>query len=239
MRAILIDDSRLARQELKRLLVDFEQIQILGEAANAEEANIQIEKEHPDLIFLDIQMPGKNGFELLESLDYIPEVVFTTAYDQYAIRAFEYNALDYLQKPIKKERLAKAISKVLERGEKKQEMKQVTSVMQLTDQVFVKDGERCWFVQLANISLFEVAGSYTKVYFDEFCPMIPRTLNYLEARLDPKLFFRLNRQFIINLKWVERIEPWFSGSIKVYMKGGKELELSRRQSQKFKELMSF
>lgn len=237
MKALVIDDSRLARNELKRLLKDFDNIQITGEAANAMEAKEKIESEKPDLIFLDIQMPGQDGFELLEDLDYIPEVIFTTAYDEYAIKAFEFNALDYLLKPVQKDRLAGAISKIAE----KQDRVSAGDGDRMTaaDQVFVKDGERCWFVQLSEVRLFEVDGNYTKLFFDDQKPMIPRTLNYLETRLDPKTFFRANRQQIINLKWVEKIEPWFSGSIKIYMKGGHEVDVSRRQTQRFKDLMSF
>ncbi len=237
MKALVIDDSRLARNELKRLLKEFDKVEVMGEAANAMEAKEKIENDKPDLVFLDIQMPGKNGFELLEELEYIPEVIFTTAYDEYAIKAFEYNALDYLQKPVQKDRLAGAISKVAEQREKKEVAQE--DRMTENDQVFVKDGENCWFVTLSKVRLFEVDGNYTKLYFDEEKPMIPRTLNYLESRLDQKTFFRANRQQMINLKWVERIEPWFSGSIKIYMKGGHEVDVSRRQTQRFKDLMSF
>jgi two-component system LytT family response regulator len=237
MKSLVIDDSRLARNELKRLLKDFDNIQIVGEASNAMEAREKIETDKPDLIFLDIQMPGKNGFELLEELDYIPEVIFTTAYDEYAIKAFEFNALDYLLKPVQKDRLAGALSKIVEKQDR--EVNVSGERMTTDDQVFVKDGDRCWFVQLSDVRLFEVEGNYTKLYFDDQKPMIPRTLNYLETRLDPKYFFRANRQQIINLKWIERIEPWFSGSIKIYMKGGHDVDVSRRQTQRFKDLMSF
>jgi len=235
MKVIVIDDSRLARNELKRLLKEFDTITVEGEAANAIEAKEKIEELKPDLIFLDIQMPGKDGFELLQELEYLPEIVFTTAYDQYALRAFEFNALDYLQKPIEKDRLAASISRVAEKREK---VEIAGDLLKPTDQVFVKDGERCWFVQLKYVELFEVNGNYTKIYFEGFKPMVPRTLNYMESRLDPKSFFRANRQQIINLRWIERIEPWFSGSIRIYLKGGQEVDVSRRQSQRFKELMS-
>lgn len=236
MKALVVDDSRLARNELKRLLKEFDQVQVIAEAENANEAQSAIENNKPDIIFLDIQMPGKNGFQLLESLDEVPDVIFTTAYDEYALKAFEFNALDYIQKPIQKERLAGAIARISEKSEKRR----INDEGRLGEdnQVFVKDGNRCWFVQLKDIRLFTVDGNYTKIYFDDHKPMIPRTLNYLETRLDEKVFFRANRQQIINLKWVDRIEPWFSGSIKIYLKGGLEVDVSRRQTQKFKELMS-
>ncbi|MDB4448174.1 LytTR family DNA-binding domain-containing protein [Roseivirga sp.] len=241
MKTLIIDDSRLARNELKRLLKEFDNVQIVGEAASADEAKEKINELKPDLIFLDIQMPGKNGFELLEELEVLPEVIFSTAYDEHALKAFEYNALDYLVKPVQKQRLAGSVSKVYDKIKKRENEQNSNQegILTINDQVFVKDGERCWFVQLAEIRLFEVSGNYTTVYFDTSKPMITRTLNYLESRLDEKTFFRANRQQIINLKWIERIEPWFSGSLRIYLKGGEEIDVSRRQTLKFKELMSF
>jgi two-component system LytT family response regulator len=238
MKALIIDDSRLARNELRRLLKEHDTIQIVGEAANAEEAVQKIEETKPDILFLDIQMPGKDGFQLLEALETVPEVIFTTAYDEYALKAFDFNALDYLVKPIKKERLATTISKVVEQNRKRSETSDKGEFLGLEDQVFVKEGDKCWFVTLDSIRLFEVSGNYTTIYFEDAKPMIPRTLNYLETRLDPKIFFRANRQQVVNLKWIDRVEPWFSGSLKLYLKGGQEVEVSRRQTIKFKDIMS-
>ena len=241
MKTVIIDDSRLARNELKRLLKEFDNVQVIGEAASVDEAQEKLGELKPDLIFLDIQMPGKTGFDLLEELESVPEVIFSTAYDEYALKAFEYNALDYLVKPVQKQRLAGAVSKVFDKIKKKEVTERVggEDALSINDQVFVKDGERCWFVQLSDIRLFEVSGNYTTVYFDNSKPMITRTLNYLESRLDDKTFFRANRQQIINLKWIERIEPWFSGSLRIYLKRGEEIDVSRRQTLKFKDLMSF
>ncbi len=238
MKAIIVEDSRLARNELKRLLEKFPTLEIVAEAQNSEEAKQLIESLCPDLIFLDIQLPGKSGFELLEELDYVPEVVFTTAYSEYALKAFDYNALDYLLKPIQPERLTAALEKV----EQKLALRETTDTTkeQLTeaDQIFVKDNEQCWFVKLGEISLLEVNGNYTKIYFQNHSPMVMKSLNYLESRLDPKVFFRANRQEIINLKRVEKIIPWFSGTLKVQLDNGREVEISRRQSAVFKEQLS-
>jgi len=240
MKTLIVDDSRLARNEIKRLLKEFDNVQIIGEASSVDEAIEKIRELKPDLIFLDIQMPGKSGFDLLEELETVPEVIFSTAYDEHALKAFEYNALDYLVKPVQKERLAGAISKVFDQLKNKKVAKdEEDDKLTIYDQVFVKDGEKCWFVQLSDIRLFEVGGNYTTVYFGKSKPMITRTLNYLESRLDEKTFFRANRQQIINLKWIERIEPWFSGSLRIYLKGGEEIDVSRRQTLKFKEIMSF
>jgi two-component system LytT family response regulator len=240
MRAIIIDDERLARKELNSLLEDYKEIEIVGEAMNAEEAEEKIKLLNPDLIFLDIQMPGKTGFELLEGLESSPKVVFVTAYDEHALKAFDYNALDYLLKPIQKDRLAETIKKLL--NEKDADEKEVSeaSKRQLgaSDQVFVKDGDRCWFVKLANIRLFESDGNYIKVYFDNFKPMIHKSLNALDERLDDRTFFRASRKHIINLGWVESIEPWFNGGLMVQLKGGDKIEVSRRQAARFKDMMS-
>lgn len=239
MKAIIVDDSNLARQELKHLLKSFNDVQIIGEAENAEKAEALILEKKPELVFLDIQMPDKDGFELLELLEDVPEIIFTTAFDQYAMKAFDHNALDYLQKPIKEDRLALALEKASQKIRLRNSADEKGQQLGLKNQVFVKDGEQCWFVSLADISVFEILGSYTRIYFKSQKPMIPRSLNYMESRLDPEVFFRANRQQIINLKYIDRIEPWFSGTLKVYLKGGEEIEVSRRQSIKFREIMSF
>lgn len=176
MKAIIIDDERLARVELRRLLTPHKNIEIIGEAKNVDDALKKIEELKPDLIFLDIQMPGKNGFELLESLDSVPTVIFTTAYDEYALKAFEYNALDYLLKPIEPTRLEETINKVVIRKQEEMEA-QLPNVLKEDDQIFVKDGERCWFVKLSSIRLFESEGNYVRLYFENNKPLILRTLN--------------------------------------------------------------
>ena len=238
MKAIIVEDSRLARNELKRLLEKFPMLEIIAEAQDSEEAKQQIESLHPDLVFLDIQLPGKSGFELLEELDYTPEVVFTTAYSEYALKAFDFNALDYLVKPIVPERLAAAIEKVEQKLAQAEQSSVPKEQFSESDQIFVKDNEQCWFVKLGEISLLEVNGNYTKIYFQNHSPMVMKSLNYLEGRLDPKVFFRANRQQIINLKKVEKIIPWFSGSLKIQLTNGREVEISRRQSAVFKEQLS-
>ena len=239
MKALIIDDSDLARQELKHLLKQRDDIQVIGEAENADIAIEKIIELKPDLLFLDIQMPGKDGFELLQELDDAPEVIFTTGFGHYAMKAFDHNALDYLQKPIKEERLMLALEKAAHKIRQRDEDSLHKQTLGLKNQVFVKDGEKCWFVGLADIRILEIMGSYTRIYFKDQKPMIPRSLNYMETRLDTEVFFRVNRQQIINLKYILRIEPWFSGTLKVYLKDGEEVEVSRRQSIKFREIMSF
>lgn len=239
MKTILIDDERLARQELKNLLAAYPEIQIVGEANNAETAIESIKQLKPDVIFLDIQMPGKNGFELLEEISGVPEVVFVTAYDEYAIRAFEVNALDYLLKPVQSTRLAETVKKILNKeNSEKLESKEQTMPLNDSDQVFVKDGEKCWFVKLSDVRLFESEGNYVRIYFDKNRPLILRSLNNLDERLNNRTFFRASRKHIINLKWVESIESWFNGGLMVKLRGGEQVEISRRQAAKLKDMMS-
>ena len=239
MKVLIIDDERLARKELQKLLKEYAELNIIGEAANADEAQALIAEKKPDLLFLDIQMPGKTGFELLEELEELPLVVFTTAYDDFALKAFEVNAIDYLVKPVQPERLKEAIEKAMRLYGKKQTVVQDKNArLGLDDQVFVKDGDKCWFVSLSNIRLFESDGNYIKVFFDNNRPMIHKSLNALDEKLDSRNFFRASRKHIVNLSWVESIEPWFNGGLMVKLKGGDKVEVSRRQAAKFKEMMS-
>jgi len=235
MKAIIVDDERLARKELISLLGSYPEIEVVDEAANPDEAVEKIEKHDPDVIFLDIQMPGKTGFEMLEGMERVPQVIFTTAYDEFALKAVEYNALDYLLKPIQPERLAESLKKVtIKSAEKPAKQQKLGS----KDQVFVKDGDKCWFVKLEDVRLFESDGNYIKVYFDKFKPMIHKSLNALDERLDDRHFFRASRKHIINLGWVESIDTWFNGGLLVQLKGGEKIEVSRRQSARFREMMS-
>jgi len=244
MKAIIIDDERLARAELRKLLLEFPEIEVIDEASNAEEGLQKIESGNPDLIFLDIQMPGKTGFDLLSELDRAPQVIFTTAYDEYALKAFEVNALDYLLKPVEPKRLADAVMKLhhiesAPNGNHSGFAPDANrSLLTEEDQVFVKDGERCWFVRLSEIRLFEIVGNYAKVFFGAHKPLILKSLNALEERLDEKTFFRANRKHIVNLRLIDKIEPYFNGGLLLELKGGEKIEVSRRQTVKFKEMMS-
>ncbi len=241
-RVIIIDDERLARNELRKLLADHPEVEVVAEATNAAEGIQKIEELQPDLIFLDIQMPGKTGFDMLAELERAPHVIFTTAYDEYALKAFEVNALDYLLKPIDSGRLADAIHKLETLEEKENGLGEHSAVsrgiLSDSDQVFVKDGERCWFVKLSDIRLFESVGNYAKVYFSTNKPLILKSLNALEERLDEKVFFRANRKHIVNLRMIEKVEPYFNGGLLLEIKGGEKIEVSRRQAVKFKEMMS-
>jgi two-component system LytT family response regulator len=244
MRAIIVDDERLARNELKRLLENFPSIEVIGEASNTDEASQLIEELQPDVAFLDIQMPGKTGFEWLEEWDgFLPVIIFTTAFDEYALKAFEVNALDYVLKPIELARLSESIQKLESRFKRTVSAEKTTTASHVlggNDQIFVKDGEKCWFVRLDRVRLCESMGNYVRLFFDDQKPLVLKSLNSLEERLDPKLFFRCNRKHIVNLNFIDKIEPWFSGGLQVTLKGDKaeKIEISRRQSIRFKELLS-
>jgi len=227
MTALIVDDERLARLELRRLLAAHSEVEILDEARNGEEALALIPKLAPDLVFLDIQMPGLTGFDLLERLDDVPQIIFTTAYDAYAIKAFEVNALDYLLKPIVPARLAAALSRVRPAPQPGR-----------LEQVFVRDGDRCWIVRLPDIFLLESEGNYTRVCFAVERPLIRRSLNALEEQLDPAVFFRAGRKQIINLKWIDKVDIGVAGGLVVTLRGGRTVEMSRRQSARLREILS-
>ncbi|HLJ90494.1 MAG TPA: LytTR family DNA-binding domain-containing protein [Candidatus Angelobacter sp.] len=232
MRALLVDDERLARAGLRRLLEAHEDVMIVGEAVNADEAAEQIRRLQPDVLFLDVEMPGRSGLELLEEIEDLPAVIFTTAYQEYAVRAFEVSAVDYLLKPIVAERLATALEK-LRKASKTKDLG-----IGRDQRVFLRDGERCWIIGLEEIRMLESEGNYTRVYFAENRPLIYKSLNALEARLDPAVFFRASRSHIVNLRDIESLAPQPDGGLIATLTGGLKIGISRRQSRKLREVMS-
>lgn len=233
--AIMVEDSRLARLELKNLLQQHGQIELIGEFADPDTAIPAIEQLQPEVLFLDIQMPGKNGFELLDALTSQPAVIFTTAYDNYAVRSFEYDAVDYLLKPIEPARLAQALQRVFQRI---QQPEAASTKLESNSSVFVKDGDQCWMLELVKIVHFTSCGNYTEVHFDGHKPLIHRSLNQLEQRLPEQLFFRANRQQIINIKKIASVELSIAGGLELIMQDGSSVEVSRRHSSRFKQLLS-
>jgi len=225
---IIIDDERLARQELKTLVAKWDEIQIIAEAENAIEAKKLINQHAPDLIFLDIQMPQKNGFELLEELDKVPEVIFITAFDEYAIQAFDVSALDYIVKPISTERFDKCIQKAITQIQNHQKEK-ITK-----NQIFIKDGNKCYFIKLNEISYIKSIGNYAQLHFNGQSAMVKRSLNYLEEIL-PDNFFRCNRSEIINHLFIDQIHPLSKGALQIKLTSNYSVDLSDRRSVLFKE----
>ena len=240
LKAVIVEDSRLARNELKELLKAHQDIELIGEAENVDEGFELITKTNPDLLFLDINMPEKDGFELLEMLDDVPITIFTTAFDDYAIKSFEYNAFDYLLKPISQKRFSSSITKVLEKiNATSSTTPEKEEGLRLDKQIFIKDGEECWLVKIQDISLFEIVGNYTRVFFDSNTPLIYKSLAQIEEKLPSDVFFRANRQQIININHVKKVVSWFNGKLKIEMNSGEEIEISRRQSYIFKDQLSF
>ncbi|WP_116770535.1 LytR/AlgR family response regulator transcription factor [Maribacter litoralis] len=231
-KAVIIDDERLAREEVKRALKKYPEFIVVGEANNVDAAIKLIADVDPDLLFLDIHMPEKSGFDLLEELTTVPEVVFTTAFDQYAVKAFELNALDYLVKPLREERFAKTIEKVKQELAEKAKVSQ--DVLPMHKKIFIKDGESCYFIPISDIYYIESMDNYARLYFGGKRAMIKRSLNLLEKKLDTTVFFRANRSQIINTHFIKEIHPHFNNKLHIILISGEKIEVSSRQSVKFK-----
>ena len=251
MRVIIVDDERLARRELRRLLAAHLDLIVAGEARSADEAEDLLDRLEPELVFLDIEMPGRSGLEMLENLNNPPQTILTTAFDRYAVRGFELNAVDYLLKPIAQERLDEALRRVRERVEGSFALKSAGANAVAEDltsgihvpgnimhQVFVRDGNQCWLVKVENIRLLRSEGSYTRLFFEGNQPLIPRSLAQIENRLDAGKFFRANRAEILNLKWVTEITPEADGYT-VALRGGPEIMISRRQAKLLRDRLAF
>ncbi len=234
MKAIVVEDSRVAREGLVRMLHQFPELALVGEADHPQSALQLINEHHPDVIFLDIHMPGESGFDLLEKLDYTPRIVFTTAYSEYAIRSFDYHAVDYLLKPISQQRLAVAIEKLFAQP--------ATSALQpsldINSQIFVKDDDHCHLVPLASIRYIESCKNYVRIYFKDQKAFIKKPLNQVEERLPTRHFFRANRQFVVNLQAIVAIEEAISDGFLLTMDDGKQIEVSRRNALSLKNLLS-
>jgi two-component system LytT family response regulator len=234
IKTILVDDEPLAVAELQSMLKHHEDIEIVATRYDAKDALTKIQHLQPQLLFLDINMPGKNGFDLLGELDEAPEVIFVTAYDQFAIKAFEVNALDYLLKPVNPDRLAEAIVKV---ARKFSDTKNSEEKLTIQKRIFIKDGEQCFFVPLSEIYFIESVGNYARVYYQDKKPLLHKSLNYLEEKLPDEFFFRASRQQMFNVSFVKNIVPYFSNTLQVELQGGIKIDLSQRQSVKFKDKM--
>lgn len=230
MRVLIVDDEPLARRELHLLLDAFPGIEVAGEAGDIDEARARIEELSPDVVFLDIQMPGGSGFDLLAQLDRVPRIIFTTAYDQYAVKAFDVNALDYLLKPVEPERLATALRKM----QALQSSPAAAAPDAPLEQLFIRDGRRCWFVPLREVSVFSAEGNYVRLLWGKERPLLGRSLAALEQKLDPRSFFRANRRQIVNLGLIQHVEPGEGGRLHVQLREGPEVEVSRRQARLFR-----
>jgi two-component system LytT family response regulator len=232
-KTIIVDDERLARKEMRGLLAEYDEIIIAGEAENLTEAIDLIEKEKPQIVFLDIQLAGENGFDLLEKTEPNYKLIFVTAFDAYAIRAFEVNALDYLLKPVNPERLAKAIERLGEEGENP--AKELRA-LEYDDRIFLEHGTRSLFLKVSDISHLAAAGDYSEIHtVDGKKYLLEKPLREWEERLPEKHFLRIHRQTIINLEEIEQIEPWFNRTFQLRLKNySHEFAVSRRYAVKLK-----
>lgn len=252
MKAIVVEDSRVAREGLMSMLAAYPDIELVGSADHPDTAMALIGETRIDVLFLDIHMPGSSGFELLENLDYEPLVIFTTAYSEHAIRSFDYKTIDYLLKPISRERLRQAISKLrnhlslVSSAQESDPFEQQLLDGQLTDQVldknsrmFIRDNDKCYLVDLDSIRYFESCKNYARLYFGENKAFIKRSLNHLEQRLPHMQFFRANRQYIVNLHSVKTVEETINDGCYLTLDDNKEIDVSRRNLIRLKELLSF
>lgn len=237
MKAIVVEDTRVAREGLVRMLGAFSELEVVGQADHPDTALELIVRTQPDVIFLDINMPGASGFDLLEKLDYTPRIIFTTAYSEYAIKSFDYNTIDYLLKPISPARLAQAIAKLLASPEDL--TPEQKPPLDMSSQIFIKDNEKCFLVTLESIRYIESCKNYVRIFFDDKSALIKKSLNQVEERLPSRFFFRANRQFIVNLRCITAIEEAIHEGYDITMNNGFKIEVSRRQATDLKELLSF
>ena len=247
MRTLIVDDEAPARERLKRYLASLEGVEVIGEARDGVQAVEMIETLSPDLVLLDIQMPGLDGFGVVEALDDPPPIIFVTAYDEYAIRAFEVHALDYLLKPFSRERLARAIERAQETVEEGQGLR--AEIGPLLDglaaegryltRLAVRDGECIRVLDASDIDWIGIEDEQVLIYVGSLAYPVRRTLAALEARLDPKRFFRAHRSAVVNLDRVQEIIPWFKGSHILRLTTGAEVDLSRAQARALRKMLGW
>lgn len=220
---VLVDDEGLARRELRRLLAPFPWVHVVGEAGHVAQAEELVRTVRPDLVFLDIEMPGGTGFDLLERMQPLPAVVFTTAYDHHAVRAFGVGAVHYLLKPIEPPALAEALARV-------RKVVPASGALGAGETLFVRDGARAHLIPIAEVKVFASEGNYVRIVWKDVEPLAATSLVALEAKLDPQRVFRANRGEVINLAFIEAIDAAKDGRLTVRMRGGPDVAVSRRQA---------
>jgi two-component system, LytTR family, response regulator len=242
-RVLIADDEPLARERLRMLLAGETWLQIVAECQNGTEAIEAIDRLYPDLVLLDVQMPGATGFEVIEAVrpDRMPLIVFVTAFDKYALRAFDVHALDYLLKPFDRERFGQSLARArqqLERpGNGDLERRLLALVQDLRaaprlERFVIKSGGRVFFVRADEIDWIEAAGNYVKLHVGRDAHLFRETMSTLESRLDPDTFFRIHRSHIVNIERVKELQPWFNGEYVVFLRSGTRLTLSRGYREK-------
>lgn len=248
MKVLIVDDEPLARERVRRHLRDEPGVEIVGEAGNGREAVTEIEEKTPDLVFLDVQMPEMNGFDVLKALEEnkIPAIVFTTAYDKYAIQAFEFHALDYLLKPFSRERFSRAVRHAREQLENSRQSgsidERLVSLLEnlkakkYLERIVVKNSGRVFFIKTEEIDWIEAAGNYLKLHVGRDAHLIRETMQSIEAKLDPEKFFRIHRSTLVQIDRIKELHPLFGGDYAVILRNGTELNLSRNYRERLPEL---
>lgn len=246
-RVVIADDEPLARERLRTLLAGEDWLEVVAECQNGLDAAECILKQKPDLVFLDVQMPGATGFDVIEAVgpERMPLVVFVTAFDKYALRAFDVHALDYLLKPFDRERFQQALRRAHEQLERRSpadlERRLIELVQDLKgpsnrlERFVIKSGGRVFFIRADEIDWIEAAGNYVKLHAGTDAHLFRETMNAIEARLDPDVFYRIHRSHIINIERVKELQPWFNGEYVVILKNGTRLTLSRGYREKLQE----
>lgn len=236
MKAIVVEDSRLAREGLVRMLATHAGVELLGQAGDLTGALALARSCRPELVFLDIHLPGGSGFELLEQLDYEPRVIFTTAYSEHAIRSFDHHTVDYLLKPISPERLAQALAKL---GEPAPTAPAAAPVpLDMDSRIFIKDGERCHLVPLSSIRCIESCKNYALLHFEGGKAYVKKSLNAVEERLPRGHFFRANRQLLVSLRAISSLQEAANEGLLLSLADGQRVEVSRRQAAELRGLLS-
>jgi len=246
-RVIIIEDEAPARELLRHMLRDNEKVTIVAECSDGFCGLKEIKEQKPDLIFLDIQMPKLTGFEMMEVLDERPEVIFTTAYDQYAIRAFELNAVDYLLKPFSKERLNDALAKAIDRiGKNEKQDKAIDNLIisrpeeegPLT-RIVIRKGSGIKIVPLTAVSYIAAEDDYVMIYYNEGKALKQQTMKYYEEKLPSSTFLRVHRSFIINLEKITRLEPYSKDNYVAVLNSGEKIPVSRAGYKVLREKLNF
>lgn len=245
IKVIIVDDEKLARDIVKNYLSKYDNVKLLAECSNGFEALKQISELKPDLVFLDIQMPKITGFELLEILDEPPVIIFTTAFDQYALKAFEVNATDYLLKPFSEERFEEAMQKAFKLisnkadADKKIEdlVKHIEKKDEFIDRIVVKTGQKISIVPTEDIRYIEAQDDYTMLYTEKGNLLKQKTMKYFEENLDPNHFLRIHRSYFVKINLIKQIELIDKESYRVVLHDGVKLPVSKTGYQKLKELV--
>jgi two-component system, LytTR family, response regulator len=249
IRALIADDEALARNLIRRMLKDDRDLEVIGECSNGKETVAMIRKESPNVVFLDVQMPEMDGFAVLESIgtERLPEIIFTTAYEQYAIRAFELHALDYLLKPFDQARFKDAIKYAKERFRSARQndgqmqisalLENIKNKPQYLERLVIKAGGRITFLRTDEINWIEADDKYVHLHTSKVRPMVRQTLSAMEAQLDPKKFRRVHRSAIVNVERITELQPLFSGEYSILLQDGAKLTLSRNYKDKLFELL--